>query len=370
MADNYTDTTDQDFTTGNYNIATGKNLSAAGVRNALHTKENVANKTVTVDSSSTDAQYPSAKAVYGTVNTGLSAKQNKIAAGIANDIVAYSGTAGTFGTLTRTTTLETNATSASDDKIPTEKAVATALDDKESTSNKATSISDTNKDDAVKYPTIGAVTTWAESTSNKATSIIDTNKSDTTKYPTIGAVTAWADNAKQDKLTAAQLTLLDSLSTLSFFPKGTILPITSMAWDEASTEFKKVWKICDGAAGSGTINLVGKFIRGGAYADYGTTGGTDTAQVPRHAHKHKHADHTGELHSDSPGTARGGAPLYGSGVFTSYTKSMWSSESSDNISGSAVNFKASHNEDETYAGVENADNRPVFYTLIFIQKVV
>ncbi|GBR74415.1 hypothetical protein NO1_1593, partial [Candidatus Termititenax aidoneus] len=43
-AGNYTDTTDADFTTGDYNIDTGKNLSAAGMRNALHTKENVANK--------------------------------------------------------------------------------------------------------------------------------------------------------------------------------------------------------------------------------------------------------------------------------------------------------------------------------------
>ncbi|MDR1114237.1 MAG: hypothetical protein LBL50_04010 [Candidatus Margulisbacteria bacterium] len=66
MADNYTDTTDTDFKgiVGEviYNIETGKPLSAEGVRNALHTKEKVANKKDTLNDSSTE--YPSSKAVY------------------------------------------------------------------------------------------------------------------------------------------------------------------------------------------------------------------------------------------------------------------------------------------------------------------
>jgi hypothetical protein len=41
MADNYTDTTDTNFKEEPYNIDTGKPLSAAGVREALHTKETV-----------------------------------------------------------------------------------------------------------------------------------------------------------------------------------------------------------------------------------------------------------------------------------------------------------------------------------------
>jgi hypothetical protein len=41
MASNYTDTTDTNFKEEPYNIDTGKPLSAAGVRNALHTKETV-----------------------------------------------------------------------------------------------------------------------------------------------------------------------------------------------------------------------------------------------------------------------------------------------------------------------------------------
>ncbi|GBR75004.1 hypothetical protein NO1_2078, partial [Candidatus Termititenax aidoneus] len=78
MAINYTDGTDTDFTTGDYNIDTGKSLSAAGVRNALHTKEKVANKQVSTEtlSSTSDAMYPSSKLV----SNSLAAKQNKISA--------------------------------------------------------------------------------------------------------------------------------------------------------------------------------------------------------------------------------------------------------------------------------------------------
>ncbi|MDR1113642.1 MAG: hypothetical protein LBL50_00950 [Candidatus Margulisbacteria bacterium] len=66
MADNYTDASDTNFKgiVGGvtYNIETGEPLSAEGVRNALHTKENVANKKDTLNDSSTE--YPSSKAVY------------------------------------------------------------------------------------------------------------------------------------------------------------------------------------------------------------------------------------------------------------------------------------------------------------------
>ncbi|MDR1453498.1 MAG: hypothetical protein LBJ25_05950 [Candidatus Margulisbacteria bacterium] len=66
MANNYTDTTDTDFKGENYNIDEGKKLSAEGMRAALHTKENVVNKKDTLSSSSTE--YPSAKAVYDSLN--------------------------------------------------------------------------------------------------------------------------------------------------------------------------------------------------------------------------------------------------------------------------------------------------------------
>ncbi|MDR1453772.1 MAG: hypothetical protein LBJ25_07365 [Candidatus Margulisbacteria bacterium] len=133
-AGNYTDTTDTDFKAVSYNIDEGQKLSAEGMRAALHTRENVANKQVsstdntvdTLTANSSDSYYPSAKLAGKNLDALRNGKQDKIAAGIAKNIVAYSGTAGTFGALTRTTTVE-SAANASEDKIPTEKALATAL---------------------------------------------------------------------------------------------------------------------------------------------------------------------------------------------------------------------------------------------------
>ncbi|MDR1323625.1 MAG: hypothetical protein LBK68_04210 [Candidatus Margulisbacteria bacterium] len=178
MANNYTDSYD--------GIATGAPLSAAKMTAALNTKEKVANKVTTINNQSTDAQYPSAKVVYDTLSgtnsdivhktsaetiTGVktfgtttaaaepllgvakttavandgkkfateaqvyavsdaaNGKQDKIGAGTAKDIVAYSGIAGTFGTLTRTTAISAKKEDTSDDKIPTEKAVAAYVAD-------------------------------------------------------------------------------------------------------------------------------------------------------------------------------------------------------------------------------------------------
>lgn len=85
-------------------------------------KSGVLQTSVRASSSATDTSIASEKAV----RTELDKKQDKIVAGTANDIVAYSGTKGTFGTLTRVTSVR-DASSASDTAIPTEKAVATAL---------------------------------------------------------------------------------------------------------------------------------------------------------------------------------------------------------------------------------------------------
>jgi hypothetical protein len=141
MASDYTDS----FAGEPYFIKKGEQLSAAGMTTALNTKEKVANKVTTIDDSSTDAQYPSAKAVHGiiqTINTAintaintdlagvktsLAGKQSNIPAGTASNIVAYSGMAGTVSSLSRVTTVRGKDT-ASDDNIPTEKAVATALE--------------------------------------------------------------------------------------------------------------------------------------------------------------------------------------------------------------------------------------------------
>jgi hypothetical protein len=133
MASDYTDS----FAGEPYFIHKGEQLSAAGMNAALNTKEKVANKTDTINNST--AEYPSSKAVYdaiqavntdtASINTALTGKQDKIAAGNANDILTKTAVAGTLGTLTKTTTINAALASASDDKIPTEKAVALALQD-------------------------------------------------------------------------------------------------------------------------------------------------------------------------------------------------------------------------------------------------
>ncbi|GBR73447.1 phage tail collar domain [Candidatus Termititenax aidoneus] len=312
MAANYTDGTDADFTTGNYNIDTGKNLSAAGVRNALHTKENVANKQVSstndtadvLDASSSDDYYPSSKLAGKNFAALRSGKQDKIAAGTANDIVAYSGTEGTFNTLTRTTTLETNTISASDEKIPTEKAVADALSGKASSSDLAAkqdkieagtandiltktaaagTLSTLTKKTSIRaeadaedtcIPTEKAVATALnnkENTSNKVTAITVTSIEDTAKYPTVGAVTAWATTELMDIL----------------LPVGTIIAMHNKTYyNTANAAFKTKWKVCDGT--SGTPNLTNLFLRGMSDGGTDAVGGDSVTLTSSHLPSHTH----------------------------------------------------------------------------------
>ena len=86
-------------------------------------KSGVLQTTVRAASSASDSALASEKAIA----TALAGKQANIAAGTANNIVAYSGTEGTVGTLTRTTSVRASS-SASDTYIPTEKAVASAIE--------------------------------------------------------------------------------------------------------------------------------------------------------------------------------------------------------------------------------------------------
>ena len=65
-----------------------------------------------------------------TLKEAIDNKQAKIGAGTANNIVAYSGTAGTLNTLTRVESIGASA-SASNTNIPTEKAVRTEIDKKQ-----------------------------------------------------------------------------------------------------------------------------------------------------------------------------------------------------------------------------------------------
>jgi hypothetical protein len=99
---------------------------------------------------------------------------------------------------------------------------------------------------------------------------------------------------KQDKLTAEQLSLLASLSTLSFFPRGTILTFNKDAWDAKDNNFKQIWKVCDGT--NGTPDLKNRFLRGAEYPA-GNYNGADSVKLakenlPKHAHTINDPGHT------------------------------------------------------------------------------
>lgn len=115
--------------TGGATTITSSNLTAS---RALIS--NSSGKVAVSTTTSTELGY--VHGVTSAIQTQLNGKQSKIGAGTANNIVAYSGTAGTLNTLTRTTSVRAKA-SASDTYIPTEKAVATSLEDKYDASNPA-----------------------------------------------------------------------------------------------------------------------------------------------------------------------------------------------------------------------------------------
>jgi hypothetical protein len=366
MAANYTDETDADFTTGNYSIAEGKKLSAAGMREALHTKENVANKITTIDSNSTDAQYPSAKAVY----TGLAGKQDKITAGTSKNIVAYSGTAGTFDTLTRTTTISAGVVNASDDNIPTEKAVATALADKANASDV------TGKADA------SALTTLETAIGGKqdiiAAGMADDILTKTTTAGTLGTLTkitsvdTTLDSDGKMKASDSKIpterAVADALRIVrdNFLPVGTILAMSTSSWASASAEFRSKWRVCDST--NGTPDLRGKFLRGGTASDLPTSG-ADSVQLakenlPKHAYtitdpKHEHTT-PGLGNTDDTG---GGPPL----PYLVADEHKWSDglPVSKELTGISVNdtFPSQTEYAKAFSIV------PSYYTVIYIMKI-
>jgi hypothetical protein len=112
---------------------------------------------------------------------------------------------------------------------------------------------------------------------------------------------------------------------LTFFPKGTILMFNSEAWNAASAEFRKSWRICNGQGG--TPNLVGKFLRGGTDSDFTNAGGADSQSIRleiKHMPRHNHSFSNGATNSTSKELTGwvgiggdGGVPS--NGVFTNRT---------------------------------------------------
>jgi len=108
---------------------TNKTFDANGTGNSISNIETadfasgVLQTTVRAKASASDTALASEKAIA----TALEGKQSIIGAGTQYNIIAYSGTQGTVSTLTRATSVRASS-SASDTYIPTEKAVATFVE--------------------------------------------------------------------------------------------------------------------------------------------------------------------------------------------------------------------------------------------------
>jgi hypothetical protein len=222
-------------------------------------------------------------------------------------------------------------------------------------------------------------TTAAEPLLGKAKTTDATN--DGAKFATEAQVHK-AIGGKQDKLTYTQLSLLNSLSTLSFFPKGTILTFSAAAWDAKDEAFKAIWKVCDGSPGSGTPNLVGKFLRGAAYPA-GTTDGADSSNViletkhmPKHNHSFRGTAATGNIPIGEGTTLAGNGMNW---VFSSTPASVgWGLTAYSNLN-SIIKFSMtpSGSISETGGGSAasgygesfNVPTVPSYYTVIYIMKV-
>ncbi|GBR74473.1 hypothetical protein NO1_1638 [Candidatus Termititenax aidoneus] len=381
MANNYTDANDTNFKEiiggVTYNIEAGKSLSAEGVRNALHTKENVANRQVSstnetanvLDANSSDSYYPSSKLAGKNFAALRSGKQDKIAAGTANDILTKTTTAGTLGMLTKTTTLETNTTSASDEKIPTEKAVATALSGKASSGDVAAKQdkieAGTANDILTKTTTAGTLSTLTKTTSIRTGSTIDTAPDDT-RIPTEKAV---ADAVR------AVSTAIENLSFQAALPIGTILMYDGIGWENNDT--LKGWFKCDGY--NGTPNLQDRFIMGSSTAP--KEGGDNSvkiiaANLPSHTHTFAGEEATGYAEIANDGGTHNCQILSASGVFSSGPSASKTDATSGNRTTTGpfgLRFSMTPKGDVAGGGSADPvalDNRPSYYALIYIKKML
>ena len=223
----------------------------------------------------------------------------------------------------------------------------TALDRKEEVSNKKGAITDSSTE----YP------------SSKAVYTALSGKSDAGHTHSIY-------EAKQDKLTAAQLAAVESgitaakvqtydsyttqLSNLVFFPKGTILTFNSDAWNGASAAFKNIWKVCNGQ--NSTPDLRNKFLRGGESSGATGTGKKTLSQSELPAHTHGVND-PGHSHTTNASLVSAFATFPQAAV-TGYIVSNAS------ISSSVTNISI-----ESAGNGQEFDIIPAFYTVIYIMKV-
>ena len=149
----------------------------SSLKTSVAGKENVSNKTTTISATSTDDQYPSAKAVNTLVgtsvdtlkglmteaDTALGTRIDGVITSVANKADKVTGvtaeTAGGIATVNATGQYEMSTTKISD--LATKNDITTNLDGVEKTANRVDAISTADKDSTTKYTSVKAVTAYA-----------------------------------------------------------------------------------------------------------------------------------------------------------------------------------------------------------------
>ena len=156
----------------------------------------------------------------------------------------------------------------------------------------------------------------------------------------------------------SQNTVYDKIESMTdFTPPIGYISMFSGAWTDNVTI--PGWYKCDG--NNGTVNLVGKFVRGGATS--GATGGSDNAIVVQHNHGGSIGSDGGHAHDFNWNEA-------GSGVFLPLRQAV--SSTGVNTESGIVESVGNHNHSLTVnnEGVSGSGaNKPAYYTLIFIQRI-
>jgi microcystin-dependent protein len=177
---------------------------------------------------------------------------------------------------------------------------------------------------------------------------------------------------------AGEQLLAADMNYLTFFPKGVVLMFNGTEYQKllnsSDNNYKNMWKLCDGQ--NGTPDLRDKFIMGSASSGAGESTAKNwqtltQEQIPSHSHRHTHNTHTGRVEGVDAGVTN----VFGNadGVFSTSGNAgrQQSSAGSARDANYRLDFSAGHSYDETAAGGgQTFDNRPAYYRLVYIMKVV
>jgi hypothetical protein len=162
--------------------------------------------------------------------------------------------------------------------------------------------------------------------------------------------------------------LATDITDLTFFPKGTILTFSSEAWSATGTEFKSIWKICNGQ--NGTPNLVNKFLRGAeSSGNVNSQNGTmtlETKHLPAHKHSITDKEHGHTIYNTQTGN--------NDVVWIEKAGSSHRMSETGSVGRGTLYIKPSGTgiteTNDSINGGESFDVIPDYYTVIYIIKVV